>query len=110
MFLLAFLFQQHHVWSKCILRLFTICLPNQAPETRRRELEEYVYHLRIQAEVHAVTVADQEVSAFTKYRTMTVVASKQSSPLDMTTEHAREHRLQQLFESYPASTTVTVRC
>ncbi|UJR36926.1 hypothetical protein I4U23_029638 [Adineta vaga] len=106
LFLLAFLLQQHPVWNKCILRLFTICLPNQEPEIRQHELEEYVYHLRIQAEVHTVTVADQEISAFTKYRTMTVVNSKQFNPFDVTEQQMhteRENHLQQIFQNYPAN-------
>ncbi|CAF3542987.1 unnamed protein product, partial [Adineta steineri] len=84
LFLLAFLLQQHHVWNKCILRLFTICLPNQEQHIRQHELEQYVYNLRIQAEVYAITVPDQEISAFTKYRTMTTVNSKSSNPFDRT--------------------------
>ncbi|CAF1277961.1 unnamed protein product [Adineta ricciae] len=104
LFLLAFLLQQHPVWNKCVLRLFTICLPNQEPESRQRELEEYVYNLRIQAEVHTITVADQEISAFTKYRTMTVVNSKDTNPFDIKKQHIqieRESHLQEIFQNYP---------
>ena len=106
LFLLAFLLQQHRVWNKCTLRLFTICLPNQEPQARKQELEQYVYQLRIHAEVHAVMVADQEISAFTKYRTMRVVPSKQLTPFDLTDDPVnleREHQLQRLFQNYPAS-------
>lgn len=106
LFLLAFLLQQHRVWNKCTLRLFTICLPNQEPQTRKQELEQYVYQLRIHAEVHAVMVADQEISAFTKYRTMRVVPSKQLTPFDLTDDPInleREHQFQRLFQNYPAS-------
>ena len=105
LFLLAFLLQQHRVWNKCTLRLFTICLPNQEPHIRQRELEQYVYQLRIQAEVHAVLVADREISAFTKYRTMTAV---QSNPFDMKADE-RETHVQQLFHNYPASECHRVR-
>ena len=106
LFLLAFLLNQHPIWNKCILRLFTICLPNEQPEIRQRELEEYVYQLRIQAEVHAVIVDDQEISAFTKYRTMTVANSKHLNPFDITQKQVnieRDNHLQQLFQNYPAS-------
>jgi hypothetical protein len=106
LFLLAFLLQQHPIWNKCILRLFTICLPNEEPEIRKHELEQYVYQLRIQAEVHAVVVADQEISAFTKYRTMTTVNTKHFNPFDITEKQVnieRENQLQQLFQNYPAS-------
>jgi hypothetical protein len=106
LFLLAFLLQQHHVWNKCILRLFTICLPNEEPSKRKDELEKYVYQLRIHAEVHAVIVADQEISAFTTYRTMTVVNSKHLNPFDITEKQVnieRENHLQEIFQNYPAS-------
>ncbi len=106
LFLLAFLLKQHHVWNKCLLRLFTICLPHEDPEIRKHELEEYVYQLRIQAEVHAVIVADQEISAFTKYRNMTVGNSKHFNPFDITEKQVnieRENHFQKLFENYPAS-------
>jgi potassium/chloride transporter 4/5/6 len=101
LFLLAFLFQQHHIWNKCILRLFTICLPNQDPDKHKHELEQYVYQLRIHAEVHAVIVDDQEVSAFTKYRTMTVLNSKHLNPFDIAEKEVKIER--DLFENYPAS-------
>ena len=106
LFLLAFLLQQHPVWNKCTLRLFTICLPNEEPQIRQRELEQYVYQLRIHAEVHAIPVADQEISAFTKYRTMTVVNSKHLNPFDITEQQVnieRDQHLQRLFQNYPAS-------
>lgn len=106
LFLLAFLLQQHHVWNKCTLRLFTICLPNQEPQTQKRELEQYVYQLRIQAEVYPVVVADQEVSAFTKYRTMTHIDSKYLNPFDINEKHIHSERdkyLQQMFRNYPGS-------
>lgn len=112
LFLLAFLLQQHPIWNKCILRLFTICLPNEEPQIRQRELEHYVYQLRIQAEVHAVIVADQEISAFTKYRTMTVVNSKHLNPFDITEKQVnieRENHLQQLFQNYPASKFLSLK-
>lgn len=103
LFLLAFLLQQHYIWNKCILRLFTICLPNEEPQKRKYELEKYVYQLRIHAEVHVVIVGDQEISAFTKYRTMTVVNSKHLNPFDITEKQQGENHLQQLFQNYPAS-------
>ncbi|CAF4548463.1 unnamed protein product [Rotaria sp. Silwood1] len=106
LFLLAFLLQQHHVWNKCILRLFTICLPNQEPQIQKRELEQYVYQLRIQAEVHAVIVNDQEISAFTKYRTMTTINSKYFNPFDINEKqinNEREKYLQEMFKNYPAN-------
>ena len=106
LFLLAFLLQQHRVWNKCVLRLFTICLPSEEPQLRQRELEQYVYHLRIQAEVHLVVVADQEISAFIKYRTINVVQSKPLTPF-----HARESTIEfshahDLFSNYPASKVI----
>ncbi|CAF0780703.1 unnamed protein product [Rotaria sordida] len=106
LFLLAFLLQQHHIWNKCILRLFTICLPNQEPQIQKRELEQYVYQLRIQAEVHAVIVDDQEISAFTKYRTMTTKNSKFFNPFDINEKQInieKEKYLQDIFQNYPAN-------
>ena len=103
LFLLAFLLQQHRVWNKCTLRLFTICLPNQDLQTRQRELEEYVYQLRIHAEVHPVPVVDQEISAFTKYRTMQVVPSKSLTPFDLPNHHEIDPHFQALFQNYPSS-------
>lgn len=103
LFLLAFLLQQHRVWNKCTLRLFTICLPNQDPQMRQRELEEYVYQLRIQAEVHPVPVIDQEISAFTKYRTMQVIPSKSLTPFDLPSQHEGDSHLRALYQHIPSS-------
>lgn len=68
--LLAFLLKEHRVWSKCTLRLFTICLENENVNLRRKQLEQYIYHLRIEAQVHPVVVSDGEISAFQKYQTI----------------------------------------
>lgn len=62
--------------------------------------------MRIKAEVYAVIVDDQEVSAFTKYRTMKHIHSKNPNPFDCNESQMnseREKYLQQIFQNYPAS-------
>jgi len=95
LFLLAFLLKRHSIWTKCILRLFTICSSNEDLNKRRTELEKYVYQLRIQAEVHVVPVDDQEISAFTKYQTMTIMNSKHFNPLQE--NHFHHYQTSKIF-------------
>ncbi|CAF1013600.1 unnamed protein product [Rotaria sordida] len=64
LFLIAFLLKRHKVWSRCRLRLFTVTQKEDNSVAMKRDLEQYMYQLRIVAEVDVVEMEDQEISAY----------------------------------------------
>ncbi|CAF0943337.1 unnamed protein product [Adineta ricciae] len=70
LFLIAFLLKRNKVWSRCRLRLFTVAQLEDNSVEMKKELEQYMYQLRIEAEVDVVEMADQEISAYAHERTL----------------------------------------
>ena len=54
LFLIAFLLKRHKVWSRCRLRLFTVAQLEDNSVEMKKDLEQYMYQLRIEAEVDVV--------------------------------------------------------
>ena len=54
LFLIAFLLKRNKVWSKCRIRLFTVAQLEDNSVEMKKELEQYMYQLRIEAEVDVV--------------------------------------------------------
>ncbi|CAF3676258.1 unnamed protein product [Adineta steineri] len=70
LFLIAFLLKRNKVWSRCRLRLFTVAQLEDNSVEMKKELEQYMYQLRIETEVDVVEMADQEISAYAHERTL----------------------------------------
>ncbi|CAF3422979.1 unnamed protein product [Rotaria sp. Silwood1] len=70
LFLIAFLLKRNKVWSHCRIRLFTVTQIEDNSVAMKRDLEKYMYQLRIQAEVDVVEMADQEISAYAYERSL----------------------------------------
>lgn len=64
LFLIAFLLKRSKVWSHCRIRLFTVAQMEDDSVTMKKDLEHYMYQLRIEAEVNIVEMVKQE----TKYK------------------------------------------
>ena len=54
LFLIAFLLKRNKIWSRCRLRLFTVAQLEDNSVEMKKELEQYMYQLRIEAEVDVV--------------------------------------------------------
>ena len=54
LFLIAFLLKRNKVWSHCRLRLFTVAQIEDNSVEMKKDLEQYMYQLRIEAEVDVV--------------------------------------------------------
>ena len=52
--LLPFLLIQHKVWAKCTMRIFTVAQMQDNSIQMKKDLETFLYHLRIHAEVEVV--------------------------------------------------------
>ncbi|CAF1157859.1 unnamed protein product, partial [Didymodactylos carnosus] len=70
LFLIAFLLKRTKVWAKCRLRLFTVAQLEDNSVEMKKDLEQYMYQLRIEAEVDVVEMGDQEISAYAYERTL----------------------------------------
>lgn len=52
--LLPFLLRQHKVWARCKLRIFTVAQMEDNSIQMKKDLETFLYHLRIDAQVQVV--------------------------------------------------------
>ncbi|XP_033755336.1 solute carrier family 12 member 4-like isoform X1 [Pecten maximus] len=68
--LLPFLLKQHKVWKNCRLRIFTVAQLEDNTIQMKKDLEIFMYHLRIEAEVEVVEMANNDISAYTYERTL----------------------------------------
>ena len=67
--LLAFLLQQDAVWRKCRIRVFTVAENDDNSVQMQQDLQAFLYHLRIDADVRVVEMLDSDISAYTYERT-----------------------------------------
>ncbi|CAM4750181.1 unnamed protein product [Rotaria magnacalcarata] len=70
LFLIAFLLKRNKVWSRCRIRLFTVAQLEDNSVEMKKDLEQYMYQLRIEAEVNVVEMDNQEISAYAYERTL----------------------------------------
>ncbi|XP_048832821.1 solute carrier family 12 member 7 isoform X4 [Brienomyrus brachyistius] len=68
--LLPFLLRQHKVWRKCKMRIFTVAQMNDNSIQMKKDLQMFLYHLRLDAEVEVVEMHDSDISAFTYEKTL----------------------------------------
>ncbi|XP_014853063.1 PREDICTED: solute carrier family 12 member 7-like isoform X2 [Poecilia mexicana] len=68
--LLPFLLMQHKVWRKCKMRVFTVAQLDDNSIQMKKDLQVFLYQLRLDAEVEVVEMHDSDISAFTYERTL----------------------------------------
>ncbi|CAI9714865.1 solute carrier family 12 member 4-like isoform X2 [Octopus vulgaris] len=68
--LLPFLLRQHKVWKNCKLRIFTVAQLEDNSIQMEKDLNQYMYNLRIEAEVKIVEMSNSDISAYTYERTL----------------------------------------
>lgn len=68
--LIVFLLKKNKIWHKCKLRLFTIAQEDEDSVKIKKDLEQYMYFLRIDAEVEVIELAHAEVSAYAYEKTL----------------------------------------
>ncbi len=54
LFLIAFLLKRNKVWTRCRIRLFTVAQLEDNSVEMKKDLEQYMYQLRIEAEVNVI--------------------------------------------------------
>ncbi|XP_072567130.1 solute carrier family 12 member 7-like isoform X2 [Paramormyrops kingsleyae] len=68
--LLPFLFHQHKVWRRCKMRIFTVAQMDDNSIQMKKDLQMFLYHLRLDAEVEVVEMHERDISAFTYEKTL----------------------------------------
>ncbi|KPM02516.1 solute carrier family 12-like protein 2 [Sarcoptes scabiei] len=68
--LLGYVLSQHRTWKSCKLRVFTVAQLEDNSVQMKKDLEKFLYHLRIEAVVEVIEMSDTDVSAYTYERTV----------------------------------------
>lgn len=68
--LLPFLLKQHKTFKNCRLRIFTVAQLEDNTVQMKKDLETFMYQLRITAEVEVVEMSNHDISAYTYERTL----------------------------------------
>lgn len=68
--LLPFLLKQHKTWKHCRLRVFTVAQLEDNTIQMKKDLEMFMYQLRIEAEVYVLEMSNSDISAYTYERTL----------------------------------------
>ncbi|ESN99040.1 hypothetical protein HELRODRAFT_66482, partial [Helobdella robusta] len=68
--LLPFLLIQHKVWKLCSMRIFTVAQMDDNIDQIRMDLQTFLYHLRLKAEVFVVPLPDSAIRAYTYERAL----------------------------------------
>uniref|UniRef100_A0A665WDL5 Solute carrier family 12 member 7-like n=1 Tax=Echeneis naucrates TaxID=173247 RepID=A0A665WDL5_ECHNA len=82
--LLPFLLKQHKVWKKCTMRIFTVAQMDDNSIQMKKDLQMFLYQLRLDAEVEVVEMVShstiyQSVSATFPFMSTTLVGSTDDS-------------------------------
>uniref|UniRef100_A0A673MFZ3 Solute carrier family 12 member 7-like n=1 Tax=Sinocyclocheilus rhinocerous TaxID=307959 RepID=A0A673MFZ3_9TELE len=93
--LLPFLLRQHKVWRRCKMRIFTVAQMDDNSIQMKKDLQMFLYHLRLDAKVEVVEMHAGDISAFTYEKTL--VMEQRSQMLKQMqlskTERGREAQL-----------------
>ncbi|KAE9550063.1 hypothetical protein FO519_006727 [Halicephalobus sp. NKZ332] len=68
--LLPFLLKKHRTWKNTTLRLFTIAQLDDNTTQMKQDLEKFLYHLRIEAQVFVIEMPESDISDYTYERTL----------------------------------------
>lgn len=68
--LLPFLLKKNKVWKQCKLRIFTVAQDDDNSIQMKRDLQQFLYQVRISAELFIIELPDVDISAYTYDRTV----------------------------------------
>ncbi|RXN13884.1 solute carrier family 12 member 7-like protein [Labeo rohita] len=101
--LLPFLLQQHKVWRKCKMRIFTVAQLDDNSIQMKKDLQMFLYHLRLNAEVEVVEMHDSDISAFTYEKTLVMEQRSQMLKQMQLSRTEREREAQLIHDRNTAS-------
>ncbi|XP_026237298.2 solute carrier family 12 member 7 isoform X2 [Urocitellus parryii] len=101
--LLPFLLRQHKVWRKCRMRIFTVAQVDDNSIQMKKDLQVFLYHLRISAEVEVVEMVENDISAFTYEKTLVMEQRSQMLKQMQLSKNEREREAQLIHDRNTAS-------
>ncbi|KAK3571618.1 hypothetical protein QTP86_015353 [Hemibagrus guttatus] len=101
--LLPFLLRQHKVWRKCNMRIFTVAQMDDNSIQMKKDLQMFLYHLRLDAEVEVVEMHDSDISAFTYEKTLVMEQRSQMLKQMHLSRTEREREAQLIHDKNTAS-------
>ncbi|XP_039983230.1 solute carrier family 12 member 7 isoform X2 [Xiphias gladius] len=101
--LLPFLLRQHKVWRKCKMRIFTVAQMDDNSIQMKKDLQMFLYHLRLNAEVEVVEMHDNDISAFTYEKTLMMEQRSQMLKQMHLSRTEREREAQLIHDRNTAS-------
>lgn len=101
--LLPFLLMQHKVWRKCKMRIFTVAQLDDNSIQMKKDLQVFMYHLRLDAEVEVVEMHDSDISAFTYEKTLKMEQRSQMLKEMQLSRTEREREAQLIHDRNTAS-------
>lgn len=101
--LLPFLLRQHKVWRKCKMRIFTVAQMDDNSIQMKKDLQMFLYHLRLDAEVEVVEMHDNDISAFTYEKTLMMEQRSQMLKQMQLSRTEREREAQLIHDRNTAS-------
>uniref|UniRef100_A0A4W6BVK9 Solute carrier family 12 member 7 n=1 Tax=Lates calcarifer TaxID=8187 RepID=A0A4W6BVK9_LATCA len=101
--LLPFLLRQHKVWRKCKMRIFTVAQMDDNSIQMKKDLQMFLYHLRLDAEVEVVEMHDNDISAFTYEKTLVMEQRTQMLKQMQLSRTEREREIQSITDESRSS-------
>nr|KAF6442286.1 solute carrier family 12 member 7 [Rousettus aegyptiacus] len=101
--LLPFLLRQHKVWRRCRMRIFTVAQVDDNSVQMKKDLQTFLYHLRISAEVEVVEMVENDISAFTYEKTLVMEQRSQMLKQMQLSKTEQEREAQLIHDRNTAS-------
>ncbi|XP_055739384.1 solute carrier family 12 member 7-like isoform X1 [Salvelinus fontinalis] len=96
--LLPFLLRQHKVWRKCKMRIFTVAQMDDNSIQMKKDLQMFLYHLRLNAVVEVVEMHDSDIAAFTYEKTLVMEQRSQMLKQMQLSRTEREREIQSITD------------
>ncbi|XP_069814677.1 solute carrier family 12 member 7 isoform X1 [Dendropsophus ebraccatus] len=106
--LLPFLLRQHKVWRKCRMRIFTVAQMDDNSIQMKKDLQMFLYHLRLDAEVEVVEMFENDISAFTYEKTLMMEQRSQMLKQMQLSKNEREREAQLIHDRNTASHSAVI--
>ncbi|XP_048371175.1 solute carrier family 12 member 7 isoform X3 [Sphaerodactylus townsendi] len=101
--LLPFLLRHHKVWRKCKMRIFTVAQMDDNSIQMKKDLQMFLYHLRLNAEVEVVEMFENDISAFTYEKTLVMEQRSQMLKQMQLSKNEREREIQSITDESRSS-------
>uniref|UniRef100_A0A8C1X9N5 Solute carrier family 12 member 7a n=1 Tax=Cyprinus carpio TaxID=7962 RepID=A0A8C1X9N5_CYPCA len=96
--LLPFLLRQHKVWRRCKMRIFTVAQMDDNSIQMKKDLQMFLYHLRLDAKVEVVEMNAGDISAFTNEKTLVMEQRSQMLKQMQLSKTEREREAQLIHD------------